>query len=159
MENNENIEETQETVTDTEQVETQEEGQEETVEDLKAQVAKYKAIADRTKKKLQTDKPLKTNENLGLSREEAILITQGMKADELDYLNKIKGDKSYLEAQDSSDFKNWLSGKKSAEARENSQLGASNGSPAAKREKSTADLSDKEFKDNYGNIVEKALNG
>ena len=148
-------EEFQETAPSAEQ--TENDGQE-TVEILRAEVAKYKAISERNKKKLTETKTLKTNET-SLSREEGILIAQGMKVDELDYLNKIKGDQSYLEAKESDDFKNWMTGKQSAEAKVNAQLGASNGSPNPKREKTVSDLSDSEFKNDYQNIVDKALKG
>ena len=160
MENNDNIEETQLTGYDTEEVE---ESAEDT-KDWKAEALKYKAIAERKDKKLQEQPKkaeLKTNENLGLSREEAILIAQGMKQEELDYLNKIKGDQSYLEAKESDDFKNWAAGRTANQVKEASQLDASGKAPIGSppREKSVSELSDDEFKANYGNIVDKALNG
>ena len=96
-----------------------------------------------------------------LSRDEAILIAQGMKQEELDYLNKVKGNQSYLEAKESDDFKNWVAGRKANEVKEASQLDASGKAPIGSppREKSVSELSDDEFKANYGNIVDKALNG
>ena len=136
--------------------------EEDTSTDYKAMAAKYKAMYERNAKKLQdTPKTLKTNENLGLFRDEAILIAQGMKQEELDYLNKVKGNQSYLEAKESDDFKNWVAGRTANQAKEASQLDASGKAPIGSppREKSVSELSDDEFKANYGNIVDKALNG
>ena len=150
MENNETVvEETTDASTEDVNIE----AQEETVESLKGQVAKYKAIADRKEKKLQSQNEEvtinKTNtEQTGLSREEAIFFAQGGDEADLALAKKIASIEGIgiLAAKEDSVFKAKVAERlEEAKIKANS-MGASNGSEPMKREKDVNTLSPEEHR-------------
>lgn len=134
MENNEQT--TEETV-DTSSEDGKDETTQESVEDTKdwkAEALKFKAIAERKEKKLQTQSQQetvqsnKTNEPDGEFREELIMIAQGRSKEEVDTLKVIAKGKgiSLAEAEKDPMFENVTGATKVVEAKQRAQLGASN---------------------------------
>lgn len=156
MENNEQIEETQveetqETATDAEQVEDQD-GQEET-KDWKAEAKKYKAIARRQDKKLQ-EKSSEVEENLNKTNteqnvptmEDMVLVNKGLSIEEVTIVKdsaKVLGI-PVLEAYDHDIVQAKINeDRQQAQVKANS-LPASTGSAPAPRAKTVGNMSDEE---------------
>lgn len=87
QEANEIQEEVEETVEETEETTDNQSSNEET--DWKAEALKWKAIANRKAKQATKPEPSKQIINTSLSREEAVLIAEGMKVEDLEQLNLI----------------------------------------------------------------------
>lgn len=161
MENNEQIEETQESSTEDVNNETQENGQEET-KDWKAEALKYKAIAERKDKKLQ-EKPQaeeinKTNEpQTGLSREETIFFAQGGTEETYAIAKKIADAQgvSILVARKDDYFKFEIDKIQKATEAERNEMGPSNGSQSGgvKREKPLSKMTRDEHKEHFESRV------
>lgn len=133
MENNEQAQEEQNTATSAEQTEDTNNSAEDT-KDWKAEALKFKAIAERKDKKLQTQSQQETvqsnqtNEPSGEFREELIMIAQGRSREEVDTLKVIAKGKgiSLAEAEKDPMFANVTGATKAAETKQRAQLGASN---------------------------------
>lgn len=150
MENNE----TQEVQPDLNEQETTPESETngaEDTKDWKSEALKYKAIAERKDKKLQ-EQPKEaeikeTNPDTGgLTRDETIFIAQGGTEEELDVLNKIKGDGTLKEAQETDLYKSYKAEQDRKRESESAQLGASGSSPTGseKKGKSPGQMTDDE---------------
>jgi len=166
MENNEQIEETQESSTeDVNNEETQ--GQEET-RDWKAEALKYKAIAERKDKKLQqtsevkTEEPLKNNaEQASSTIEDMVLIQQGgYNLEEMNEINRVARLESISKTEAAkSDYivSKINSMRQEAQVKANS-LGASTGSTTAPREKTIGNMTDDEHRDFAEGLLANAVN-
>lgn len=127
----------------------QDEDKELDIEALKAKAAKadeYKKFADRVtaeNKELKKQTKPTTNTTDVLSREEAILIAQGMVAEDLDELKAVAEAKkiSLLKAKDTPLFQGYLEKKEGERKKEKAKLAASRGSTTARDEKSPSDMS------------------
>lgn len=149
---NDEIDETP--VEQTEEVieETQEESAEDTT-DWKAEALKQKAINDRLAKKLNKPQPVPVVEQSNqtskdsLSREEAILIAQGMSPEDLDELADVAKAKgiSLLKAKETPIFTAYLQAQEAERKKEKAKLGSSKGSQVS-QERSISDLTDEEHK-------------
>lgn len=92
-----------------------------------------------------------------LSREEAVLIAQGVDIDDLDQLKAIQkgfGYKSFKEAMDSQLFKAYSKEKKAEKERESASLGASGGSTGS-RPAVTSDMSEEDHKAAWAKAYQK----
>lgn len=137
-----------------------------------AEAKKYKAIADRKTKKLEEveaslkekevepKKPNETNEQTGLSRDEALLIAKGYEIEEVDLakriadLNKV----SLSEAVKDNYFQAQVQARKEKEMSEKAQLNPAKGGiyqPA----KDPAEMSESEHADAYYKAAEKVSIG
>jgi len=151
MENNDNLDESQDT--SSEDVKDEEQTSEENTKDWKAEALKYKAIAERSEKKLQQppqeEEANKSNSTTGLTREEAIFFAQGGTEEQLEVAKGISMGKKVTLAEALKDpaYKAIVNQQsREAEVKKN-QLPASGGSAAnVQAEKSPGEMTEAEHK-------------
>lgn len=100
-------------------------------EELKKQILTIKAQKEHFKKKANKKETVSTPHEDSFTREEAVLIAQGMDLEDLDNLKAIQkglGLSSFKDAVDSSLFKAYRNEKQTEKKRKESSLGASGGS-------------------------------
>ena len=121
--------------------------------DWEAEAKKQQAINARLAKKLNNPKPVpvveqtqSTNKD-SLSREEAILIAQGMSPEDLDELVDVAKAKgiSLLKAKETPIFTAYLQSKEAEAKREKAKLGSSKGSQVS-QQRSISDLTEDEHR-------------
>lgn len=109
------------------------EGEAETVETLKAKLAKTeetnKKLYARLKKPVQKKPETQSNNNSGLTREEAILFAKGHTEEEVDLANKLAkvNGVSLVKAAEDDYFKSVVNKRLKQEKSDRASLGASNG--------------------------------
>lgn len=142
--------------TDTEDTDKLRESNKRLFERAKKAEAEAKLLkAERLKAEEQAKAPTSTNADV-LSREEAILIAQGMNSDDLDELKAVASAKklSLLKAKDTPLFQGYLEKLETERKKEKAKLSASKGSQTH-QEKSTSDLTEEEHrklvKETFGN--------
>jgi len=145
---NDEVVETEEEVSEVETHEVEEEDS----TDWKAEAKKQQAINARLAKKLNKPQPVPVVEQSNqvkdsLSREEAILIAQGMSPEDLDELADVAKAKgiSLLKAKDTPIFTAYLQAREAEAKKEKAKLGSSKGSQVS-QERSISDLTDEEHK-------------
>lgn len=134
------------------EVETYDDSEEDTT-DWKAEALKQKAINARMQKKASKpqiapkEQPQSTNTD-NLSREEAVLIAQGLSLEDIDKLKVIAKaeDTTLFKAKDSDLFLGYIDRKASIEKKEKAKLGSSKGSQVS-QEKKMSELSPDEHKE------------
>jgi hypothetical protein len=133
----------------------------EDVEKIKAELAKYKAIADRKTKKLEELKSSleekketkETKKEPNLTRDEAIFLAKGGTEDELEVLNRIRGERTLKDAAKDEIFVAWREKRQQEDEAKQAQLRPSgSGSSAAK--KSYGDMSPEEHRKAYLDAIE-----
>jgi hypothetical protein len=126
-------------------------------EDLEKLKESNKRLFERTKKAEADLKALKAKEakpdikinSDSLSREEAILIAQGMEADDLDELKAVAEAKglSLLKAKETPLFQGYLEKIETERKKEKAKLSASKGSQTTQAEKSVSEMTPEEHKE------------
>ena len=143
----EELEQIEEEVEDTDEVDETEGSEEETQKepDWKAEALKWRAIANRNKKKVEA--PVETTTSSSISREEVVLIAKGYSEEDVEQLNIIaKGSNiSTKEAMEHPLFKTYIEKKDADKRAKKAQLGASKGSTFHKP-KTLAGLNEKDHK-------------
>ena len=124
------IEESEEVETETDETVDEEDTSEDT--DWEAEAKKWKAIAQRNKKKIQAEAPKKIINKTNTSPnsiEETVLKAQGVSQEELDVLKKVSALNgiSIIDAQKDDMFVLWKQKKEAEERQEKARLGASKG--------------------------------
>ena len=125
---------------------------EEDVEALKKQIATLKAQKEHFRKKSEKVgdvKKLNTSSDNVFTREEAVLVAQGMSLDDLDKLKGIQkglGLKNLKEAQESDLFVAYSEKKKADKRRESASLGASGGTGKSSEVKAQPNMSEEEHR-------------
>ena len=157
------------------EAETPETPQEDTQEpqgdvDYKAEAAKWKAIAERNKKKLEKvstsikdeeEKPKETpNTQAGLSRDEALLIAKGYEIEEVDLAAKIAklNGISMAEATKDEYFQATVKQRKEKERSEKAELPAAQG-PISSPKKSPGEMTQAEHREWYMKEIERISKG
>ena len=172
MENNEQIEDSQiednqDTASSAEQTEENTNGQEETVESLKAQVAKYKAISERKDKKLQAKEDVKSTtlkintEQNAPTIEHMAILSRDSNVEKLKFaekLAKVEGI-TLTEAYEGEIAQaKFIQMDNEAQIKTNS-IGASTGGAPAPRAKTVGNMTDDEHRDLWNEKTKNAING
>ena len=151
-------ENTDQTITTDESTEQADESTED-VSQLKAELAKFKDIAERRKAKLEelskgsqdSQSSQKTDSKSELSTDEIVLLAQGLSEEQVAYLKKVATVEgmSLKEAKNSPIFTTWMKSEEERIKAEKASLGASQGSGSRKAQKSfkTQGLSKEEHKE------------
>lgn len=119
----------------------------------RAEIAEAKLKAEKPKEK--AEEPKSTNNDY-LSREEGILIAQGMDADDLEELKSVAQAKklSLLKAKDTPLFQAYIEKRESDRKKEKAKIGASKGSQAS-QEKSVSELTNDEHREFFKETMSK----
>ena len=151
-------ENTDQTITTEESTEQVEESSED-VSQLKAELAKFRDIAERRKAKLEelskgsqdAQSSQKTDSKSEISTEEIVLLAQGLSEEQVAYLKKVASVEgmSLKEAKNSPIFTTWMKSEEERIKAEKASLGASQGSGSRKAQKSfkTSGLTKEENKE------------